>query len=64
MKDTTYVVWIEGTDMYMIAYNVQDPPASLFGNLANAVEYQTLEAAEQTASLIGSGTVGTTKPTH
>ena len=32
MKEQTFVVWIEGTDMYMIAYNLQDPPASLFGN--------------------------------
>lgn len=64
MKEQTFVVWIEGTDMYMIAYNLQDPPASLFGNLESAVEYSTLAAAEQTASLIGSGTVGTTKPNH
>lgn len=62
MKQDTFVVQIEGTDMYMIGYNVQNPPASLFGNLSEAVEYATLEAAQETAAIIGSGTVGTTKP--
>lgn len=62
MKQDTFVVQIDGTDMYLIGYNLQQPSASLFGNLSNAVEYDTLDAAQQTASLIGSGTVGTTKP--
>lgn len=62
MKQDTFVVQIEGTDMYLIGYNLQQPSASLFGNLSNAVEYDTIEAAQQTASLIGSGTVGTIKP--
>jgi hypothetical protein len=64
MGHQKFVVVIEGTDMYMIGYNVQNPPASLFGNLSDAVEYTTLEAAQTTAAAIGSGTVGTTKPNH
>lgn len=60
----TYVVQIEGTDMFLIGYNVQNPPESIFGNLSNAIEYETLDAAVETAALIGSGTVGTTKPNH
>jgi len=62
MKQDTYVVQIKGTDMYMIGYNPEYPSSSLFGNLDNAVEYDTLEAAEQTASVVGGGTVGTIKP--
>lgn len=62
MKQDTFVVQIDGTDMYLIGYNLQQPSASLFGNLSNAVEYDTIEAAQQTSLLIGSGTVGTIKP--
>lgn len=61
---STFVVVISGTDMYLTGYNVSNPPASLFGNLSNAIEYDTLQEAEETASAIGSGTVGTTKPNH
>ena len=62
MSGHTYVVQIEGTDMFLIGYNIQNPPSSIFGNLNNAIEYDTLEAANETAALIGSGTVGTIKP--
>lgn len=62
MSHETFVVKIDGTDMYLIGYNVQNPPASLFGNLNAAIEYSTIDAANETAALIGSGTVGTTKP--
>lgn len=64
MKQETYVVQIENTDMYLTGYNVSNPPASIFGNLVNAIEYDNLQAANETAALIGSGTVGTTKPNH
>jgi len=50
--------------MYLTGYNLVDPPASTFGNLENAVEFDTITEAENKASLIGSGTVGTTKPNH
>jgi len=63
MRQDTYVVQIEGTDMYLIGYNAGQPSESLFGNLDNAIEYDTLEAAQQTASIVGGGTVGTIK-TH
>ena len=62
MGHQTYVVKIEGTDMYLIGYNLQNPPGSTFGNLSNAIEYATLAEAQATAAAIGSGTVGTTKP--
>lgn len=48
--------------MYLTGYNLADPPASTFGNVENAVEFETLEAAQTTALSIGGGTVGTTKP--
>lgn len=64
MPRTTYVVVIEGTDLYLTGYNASNPPASIFGNLNNAVIYSTLDAAQTAASLIGGGTVGTTKPNH
>lgn len=64
MGHQKFVVVIEGTDMYLIGYNVQNPPASIFGNLSSAIEYDNLQAAEETAAAIGSGTVGTTKPKH
>jgi hypothetical protein len=64
MPRTTYVVVIEGTDLYLTGYNAQNPPASIFGNLNNAIEYTTLAAAQAAAALIGGGTVGTTKPGH
>ena len=48
--------------MYLTGYNVGNPTASIFGNLSNAVEYDTLDLAQGAASNIGAGTVGTTKP--
>jgi len=62
MADKKYVVQIEGTDMFLTGYNAQNPPESIFGNLTNAIEFETLAEAQEKASLIGSGTVGTTKP--
>lgn len=48
--------------MYLTGYNLADPPASTFGNLQDAIEFETLPAAEEKALAIGGGTVGTTKP--
>ena len=62
MPKTTYVVHISGTNLYLIGYNASIPENSIFGNVENAIEFATLEAAEDAASLIGNGTVGTTKP--
>ena len=62
MAQHKFVVQIEGADMFLTGYNVGNPPESTFGNLSNAIEYDTLVDAQATASLIGSGTVGTTKP--
>lgn len=59
-----FVVQIESTDLFLTGYNAQDPPSSIFGNLNNAIEYDTLNEAQTTASLIGNGTVGTPKPKH
>ena len=64
MANKTFVVQIEGTDMFLTGYNAQNPPASIFGNLTNAIEFDTLAEAQNLAALIGSGTVGTTKPNH
>lgn len=62
MPKTTYVVQISDTNLYLIGYNASIPENSIFGNVENAIEFATLEAAEDAASLIGNGTVGTTKP--
>lgn len=48
--------------LYLTGYNLSDPPASTFGNAENAIEFETLAAANETALSIGGGTVGTTKP--
>ena len=48
--------------LYLTGYNLSDPPASTFGNLQDAVEYDELETAQGCAASIGAGTVGTTKP--
>lgn len=57
----TFVVQIEGTDMYLTGYNPNDPPSSTFGNINNAIEFPTLEEAQEKALEIGGGTVGTPK---
>lgn len=62
MPQETFVVLNPVNDLYLIGYNQFDPPSSIFGNLENAIEFETLGAAEQAAAAIGGGTVGTTKP--
>lgn len=57
-----FVVVIESTSLYLIGYNQNSPSESTFGNLNNAVEFETLEEAERIALEIGGGTVGTVKP--
>lgn len=59
---TTYVVQISGTSLFLTGYNAAIPENSIFGNVQDAIEFATLEDAEDAASLIGNGTVGTTKP--
>lgn len=62
MPQETFVVNNPANDLYLTGYNLVDPPASIFGNIENAVEFETLEDAETAAVAIGGGTVGTTKP--
>ncbi len=63
MPHQTYVVATGGDlPLYLTGYNPNDPPNSIFGNLSNAIEYETLEDARTTAQAIGGGTVGTTHP--
>lgn len=62
MPQETYVVNNPANDLYLTGYNLVDPPASIFGNLENAVEFNTLEDAETAAAAIGGGTVGLPKP--
>lgn len=61
MAHDTFVVQIEGTDMFLTGYNPNDPPNSTFGNIDNAIEFDTLERAQEVALEIGGGTVGTPK---
>lgn len=62
MKDETFVVNMIGTDMYLTAYNYGQPSLSTFGMLSNAIEFNTLEEAENIAASIGPGTGGLPKP--
>lgn len=62
MSKHTYVVQIPNTDMFLTGYNVGNPPESTFGNIENAIEYDTLAEAQTAAAAIGHGTVGTTRP--
>lgn len=61
-KEETFVVNITGTDMYLTGYNYGNPPASTFGMLENAIEYSTLEEAENIAAAIGPGLGGVPRP--
>lgn len=51
-----------GQALFLIGYNQQDPPSSTFGNLENAIIFDTLAEAESKAEVINAGTVGTIKP--
>ena len=51
-----------GLVMYLTGYNIENPPESTFGNLGNAIIFETLHDAESAATAIGGGTVGTSKP--
>lgn len=62
MPQQKFVVVIEGTDLYLTGYNVGNPPESTFGNLRDAILYNTLGEAQTAAASIGGGTVGTPKP--
>lgn len=61
MAQQKYVI-VAPNGLYMTAYNLGSPENSSFGNLQNAVEYDTLAAANADAANIGGGTVGTVKP--
>lgn len=58
----SFVVVIENTTMYLIGYNFFSPPNSTFGNLENALEYDTIEEAQSIAAKIGPGTIGLPRP--
>lgn len=62
MPQNEFVVYSPNTGLYCTAYNVLNPPGSLFGNLNRAVIWQTQEAANEAAVAIGGGTVGLPKP--
>jgi hypothetical protein len=57
-----YVVVDPVLVIYLTDFNQGDPAQSTFGNLQDAVIFDTLEAAQSAAARIGGGTVGTTKP--
>jgi hypothetical protein len=61
MSHQQFVVKIEGTSLYLTSYNVGVPASSAFGNLSDAVIFDTLAAANDVATKIGGGTVGTPK---
>ena len=60
-KSNTFVV-VNPEGQYLIGYNQGTPPDSLFGNLGDALDYETLEIANEVAGRIGGGTVGVPRP--
>lgn len=59
MGHQTYVVFNETNDLYFTGYVGETP---MWGSLNNAVEYETLQAAQEAATAIGGGGVGLPKP--
>lgn len=51
-----------GPVLYLTGYNAFDPPSSIFGNLENAIIFETLDEAETVARSIGPGPAGVPKP--
>lgn len=62
MPQQRFVVHDPASGLYLSQYNIGSPQNSIFDNLNLALEFATLEQAQQTAAAIGGGTVGTTKP--
>lgn len=62
MPQTIHVVqYNTSTDLYLI-FDGGTYENCRWGNLGEAIQYETLEDAEEVAERIGGGTVGTTKP--
>ena len=62
MPQLKYVVkFNEATDLYLIVYSTVWDNCQ-WGSPNDAITWNTLAQAESVASLIGHGTVGTTKP--
>lgn len=62
MPHTTYVVkFNESTDLYLLVYSSVWENCQ-WGSPNSAITWDTLGQAQSVASLIGHGTVGTTKP--
>lgn len=51
-----------GTPQFLTGYSPGDPPSSIFGNLSDALIYDTQAEVDALADAIGGGTVGTRKP--
>ncbi len=62
MPHQTFVVIDNGTGLYLISFNLGNASQSSFGNLENAIEFETLEQAENIAAQIGPGTGGLPRP--
>lgn len=62
MPHESYVVKQPSNGLYLTGYNNLNPPASIFGNLVDAVLYDSQSAADAAATNIGGGTVGLPKP--
>lgn len=62
MPQQTFVVIDNNTGLYLISYNLGNAGQSSFGNLENAIEFETLEQAQNIAASIGPGTGGLPRP--
>lgn len=62
MAQDKFVVHDPASGLYLSQYNVGSPQNSIFDNLNLAIEFSTLQQAQNTAAAIGGGTVGTVKP--
>lgn len=62
MPNQEFVVKNEATGLYLTSLNLGNASQSYFGNLQDAIIFDTLEQAEATAASIGPGSTGIPKP--
>lgn len=60
-QQNDWVVYDPNSGLYLVSYNVGNPPSSLFGSLKDALLFTEAQSGA-IATAIGHGTVGTRKP--
>ena len=64
MPQEEFVVKDTATGLYLISLNLGNASQSSFGNLENAIIFDTLDEAQTMAASIGPGSTGIPKPKH